>query len=211
MYVIKKAQDFSLLHSISPLLLNESRGKCHLKLKLFITREQQSGLKIRDLLNEFFEVQTLRMNTECSSYVVHGPESPTLMAATLGFCSIIFVIVLVCFNHIVPPEKGSKKTKVKTASLVVDMLLMASFVIALACSTLMEIILRRRRLQKGIPPISQKESEPLDLSSTETRSLLEEHKVHFGQRPNFQGITSFFLFILVNIYYMHGIKFVHME
>ncbi|KAI9108761.1 hypothetical protein K1719_020066 [Acacia pycnantha] len=191
-YVIKKAQDFSLLHSISHLLLKESPGKCHLKLKLFITREKQPGVRITDLVNEFFEVKTLHLNTECSDYAVHGPESPTWMAAILGFCSIIFLIIVVCFNHIVPPEKGSKKFKDKTASSVVDMLLIASLVIALACSTFVGIFLRWRRLQKGIPPISQKESKPLHLSSTETRSTLEEHEVHFGERPNFQDIFGEF-------------------
>ncbi|XP_054804673.1 ferric reduction oxidase 8, mitochondrial [Prosopis cineraria] len=187
-YVIKKAQDFSLLHSISHLLLNESPGKCYLKLKLFVTREKQSGVTVRDLLNEFYEVKTLHLSRECSNYAVHGPDSPTWTAAILGFCSTIFLIVLICLNHIIPPEKGSEKSKDKTPSWVVDMLLMASFVIALACSTLMGIFLRWRRLQKGIPPTSQKEFKPLDLISTETRSTFEEHEVHFGGRPNFQDI-----------------------
>ncbi|KAF7838283.1 ferric reduction oxidase 8, mitochondrial [Senna tora] len=193
-YVIKKAQDFSLLHSISHLLLSQSTEKCHLKLKLFITQEKQSGVRIRDLLNEFFEVKTLNLNTECSNYAIHGLESPTWMAAIAGFCSIVFLFLLICFNHIISPPagKGSKKSKDKTPSWVVDMLLIASFVLALICSTLMAILLRWRRLEKGIPPISQKESTPLDLTSTETRNALEDHEVHFGGRPNFQDIFDEF-------------------
>lgn len=189
MYVIKKAQDFSLLHSISHMLLNQSTERCHLKLELFITQEKLSGVGIRDLINEFLEVKTLHLNTECSNYGVQRLESPTRLAAIAGFCSIIFLIVLICFNHIISPSSGrsSKKSKDKTPSWVVDMLLITSFVIALGCSTLMAIFLRWRKLEKGIPSISQKESGPLDLSSAEARNALEEHQVHFGGRPNFQG------------------------
>lgn len=187
-YVTKKAQDFSLLHSISHMLFNQSPEKCHLKLKLFITQEKQSGVRIRDLMNEFLEVKTLHLNTQCSNYAVHGLESPAWMATIAAFCSIIFLLVLMFLNHIIIPSgKGSKESKDSTPSWVVDMLIVASFVIALACSTLMAIFLRWRRLEKGFPPISKKESKPLDLSSTESRSALEEHEVHFGGRPNFQG------------------------
>ncbi|KAJ1413208.1 Riboflavin synthase-like beta-barrel [Sesbania bispinosa] len=59
-------------------------------------------------------------------------------------------------------------------------------------STLIAVILRWRRLKKGIQPISQKEIEPLDLSSAETRNALEEHEVHYGGRPNFKDIFGKF-------------------
>ncbi|XP_061364878.1 ferric reduction oxidase 8, mitochondrial [Gastrolobium bilobum] len=192
-YVIKKAQDFCLLHSISHLLLNHSTRKFHLNLQLFVTQETQSGVGIRELLNEFFSVRTVHLNMECSNYVAYGPESPTWMAAIAGFCSIIFLIFLIFFNHIIIPSgKRSKLSKDSTPTWVVDLLLIAAFVLALTCSTLMAIILRWRRLKKGIPPISQKEIKPLDLSSAETRNALEEHEVHYGGRPNFKDIFGKF-------------------
>ncbi|XP_020211431.1 ferric reduction oxidase 8, mitochondrial [Cajanus cajan] len=188
-YVIKKAQDFCLLHSISHLLLNQPTENFHLNLKLFVTQETQAEVGTRELLNEFLKVRTLQMNSVCSDYAAYGPESPSWMAVIVGFCSIIFLIFLICFNHfIIPSGKRSKMTKEKTPSWVVDLLLIAAFVLALGCSTSVAAILRWRRLRKGIPQISQREIKPLDLSSDEARNALEEHEVHFGGRPNFKDI-----------------------
>ncbi|KAK7330537.1 hypothetical protein VNO77_24732 [Canavalia gladiata] len=192
-YVIKKAEDFCLLHSISHLLLNQSTENFHFNLKLFVTQETQAGVGIRELLSEFSKIRTLQVNSVSSNYAAYGPESPTWMAAIAGFCSIIFLIFLICFNHIIiPPGKRSKLSKEKTPSWVVDLLLIAAFVLALACSTLMAAILRWRRLRKGIPPISNKEIKAHDLSSAEARNTLEDHEVHFGGRPNFKDIFGKF-------------------
>ncbi|KAG4942762.1 hypothetical protein AAZX31_17G082400 [Glycine max] len=188
-YVIKKAQDFCLLHPISHLLLNQSTEKFHLNLKLFVTQETQAEVGIRELLNEFFKVRTLQVNSMCSNYAAYGPESPSWMAAITGFCSITFLIFVICFNHIIIPSgKRSKMAKEKTPSWVVDLLLIAAFVLALAFSASVAAILRWRRLRKGIPQISHREIQPLDLSSAEARNALEDHEVHFGGRPNFKDI-----------------------
>lgn len=182
------------------MLLKESTENFHLNLKLFVTQETQEGVGIRELFHELFKVRTLELNSFCSSYAAHGPESPAWMAAIAGFCSITFLIFLIIFNHIIiPSEKPSKLSKVKTASWVVDLVLIAAFVLALACSTLVAVILRCRRLKKGIQPISQKEIEPLHRSA-ETSNALEEHEVHFGKRPDFKGsdpIVSSLLFLIV--------------
>ncbi|PNX94931.1 ferric reduction oxidase mitochondrial-like, partial [Trifolium pratense] len=58
--------------------------------------------------------------------------------------------------------------------------------------TLIAIVLRWRRLKKGVRPTSQTEIKPLDLSSAETKNALEEHEVHFGGRPNFKDILGKF-------------------
>ncbi|RDX77169.1 Ferric reduction oxidase 8, mitochondrial [Mucuna pruriens] len=201
-YVIKKAQDFSLLHSISHLLLNQSSENFHLNLKLFVTQETQTGVGIRELLNEFFKVRTVQVNRVCSDYAAHGPESPSWMAAIVAFCSVCFLIFLICFNHIIIPSgKHSKMSKEKTPSWAVDLLLIAAFVLALACSASVAAFLRWRRLRKGIPQISHGEIKPLDLSSAEARNALEEHEVHFGGRPNFKGsdLIVYFLMFLIHI------------
>ncbi|XP_014490602.1 ferric reduction oxidase 8, mitochondrial [Vigna radiata var. radiata] len=188
-YVIKKAEDFCLLHSISHMLLNQSTKSFHLNLKLFVTRETQAGVGIRELLNEFFKARTLQVNSVCSNYAAYGPESPSWMAAIAGFCSITFLIFLICFNHIIIPSgKRSKMDKEKTPSWVVDLLLIAAFVLALACSASVAGFLRWRRLKKGIPQISHREIEALDLCSDEARNALEAHEVYFGGRPNFKEI-----------------------
>ncbi|KAK7389121.1 hypothetical protein VNO78_23953 [Psophocarpus tetragonolobus] len=190
-HVIKKAQDFCMLHSISHLLLNQSTQKFHLNMKLFVTQETQARLGVTELLNEFSKVRTLQMNSVCSNYVAYGPESPSWMAAIAGICSIMFLIFLICFNHIIiPPGKRSKMTKEKSPSWVVDLLLIAAFVLALVCSASIAAILRWRRLRKGIPQLSHGEITPLDLSSAEARNALEEHEVHFGGRPNFKDMFT---------------------
>lgn len=78
-----------------------------------------------------------------------------------------------------------------------DLLLIAAFVIALSCSALIAIVLRWRRLKKGIPKkgvpqTSQMEIKPFDPRSAETKNALEEHEVHFGGRPNFKDILGKF-------------------
>lgn len=198
-HVIKRAQDVCLLHSITHLLLNRSSEKFHLKLKLFVTQETQLSVGITELLNEFVKVKTLQLDSVSSNYyAAYGPESPVWMAAITGGCSITFLIFLICFNHtIVPSEKHSKLSKEKTPSWIVDLLLIAAFVIALSCSALIAIVLRWRRLKKGIPKkgvpqTSQMEIKPFDPRSAETKNALEEHEVHFGGRPNFKDILGKF-------------------
>ncbi|MED6218176.1 hypothetical protein PIB30_024501 [Stylosanthes scabra] len=192
-YVIKKAQDFCLLHPISHLLVNHSTESCHLNLKLFVTQETQAGVGIKELLNEFSKVRTLQLGKVCSNYAVHGPESPSCMAAIAGMSSIIFLVFVICLNHvIIPSGKHSKLLKQKTPSWIVDLLLIAAFVLALTCSSFAAILLRWRRLKKGIQVISEKGMKPLDLSSAEIRNALEEHQVHFGGRPNFEDVFGKF-------------------
>ncbi|CAK8562979.1 unnamed protein product [Lathyrus sativus] len=193
-HVIKRAQDVCLLHSITHLLHNQASRKFHLKLKLFVTQETQLDLGITELLNEFVKVKTLKLDTVSSRYyAAYGLESPVWMAAITGCCSITFLVFLICFNHIIIPfRKKSKLSKEKTSSWIVDLLLIAAFVVALSCSALIAIVLRWRKLKKGIPPMSQKEMKPFDQSSAEIKNDLEEHEVHFGGRPNFKDILGQF-------------------
>jgi hypothetical protein len=204
-HIIKRAQDICLLHSIAHMLVNQTSEKFHLKLKLFVTQETQPGMGITELLNEFVKVKTLQLDSVSSNYyAAYGPESPVWMAAITGCCSITFLVFLICFNHIIiPSEKHSKLSKEKTPSWIVDLVLIAAFVLALSCSTLIAIVLRWRRLKKGVRPTLQTEIKPFDLSSAETKNALEEHEVHFGGRPDFKGsdsnsFASFLVFL--NIY-----------
>ncbi|KAJ7956180.1 Ferric reduction oxidase [Quillaja saponaria] len=193
-YVVKKAQDFCLLHSISPMLLNQSVEKWHLKLNMFVTQEKQAGVTVRELLNELSDIRTVYFSTEGSEYAIYGPESLTWISAIAGLFSIVFLVLLTSFNHVLIPseKKASKVSKENTPSWVADLLLIASFAISIICSASLAIFLRWRKLKKGVPAISRKQGKPLDLSSTQTRSALEEHEIHFGGRPNFQDIFAKF-------------------
>ncbi|KAE8124309.1 hypothetical protein FH972_019207 [Carpinus fangiana] len=191
-FVVKKSQDIYLLNSISSLLQNHSSEGLHLKLKIFVTQEGQSNPTLRECLSDSSQLQTVHLSTKCSNHAIYGLESFLRIAALAGFCCIVFLVSLICLNHIFVPtqKKTSKASKEKTPSWVVDLLLLSSFLIALTCSSLLTIILRRRRLKnETIPPVSHKTGKAMD---TETGSSLEEHEIHFGGRPDFHDIFAKF-------------------
>ncbi|KAL5544112.1 hypothetical protein UlMin_007896 [Ulmus minor] len=193
-FAVRKSQDIGLLNSISPLILDQSAEQLQLKLKVFVTQEEQSGATLRELLNEFSQVQTVQFGTVGSSYAINGLESYLWMAAILGLSSIVFLVFLICFNHIFVPKekKASKSSEEKTPSWVADIIIMSSFVIAIICSTLVAVVVRWRRLNKETPPGLQKQSKIAQPSSIEARGNLEKHEVHFGRRPNFHDIFKNF-------------------
>lgn len=198
-YVVKSSQDICLLNSISHLFLNQSNEKWNLKLKAFVTQEEQSGVTIKELLNDLSLVRTVGFSTK-SNYAVHGVESPLRMAALIGICSVVFFIFLICLSHIyLPSEKKGvaaaeklavhskeKVPKEKTPSWVADLIILSSFIIAITCTTLVAIILRWRRLKKELPPVS-----PIQSKGITTMVPSEEHEIHFGGRPNFEGTLIF--------------------
>ncbi|KAF5743732.1 putative ferric-chelate reductase [Tripterygium wilfordii] len=204
-YVVKRSHEICLLNSISSLLVNQPSKKWHLKLKVFVTQEERPVATIRELLNDLSLIRTVNFSSTDSSYPVHGLESPLWMAAMAGLASLVFLIFMVCFNHVfvhsdeksafsmkvaVPSKK--KADKEKTPSWVADLLIILSFILAITCSSLVAIMIRWRRLKKEIVPVSQKQGKPLDLSSMDTRGVVEEDEIHFGRRPNFPDILSEF-------------------
>ncbi|KAK6249557.1 hypothetical protein SCA6_003562 [Theobroma cacao] len=205
-YVVKKSQDIGLLNSVSSLLQNQPSQKWHLKLEVFVTQEKQSGATVGEILSETSQVQTVHLGTKGPIYAIHGPESLLRIAALAGIASIVFFVFVICFNNIfVPSEKKSvhslkvalssknKAPKEKSPSWVADILIISSFIISLACTTLVAIILRWRKVKKEIPLVSQREEKVKELGSTETKGAVEEHEVHFGGRPNLEDVFSKFL------------------
>lgn len=197
-FAVKKAQDICLLNSISPLIFNQPAEKCHLKVKVYVTQEEQSGVTVREvLLNESSRVQTINFGIKSSIYPVTGLESPLWLAAIAGISFILFLIFLIIFNHIfIPSQKNA--TKEKTPSSVADLLIICSFITVLMCIIFVAFIIKRRRLKQQSPPVFQKQGKALEISPTEARDALEEHEIHFGGRPNFEGTNyiRFFPFYL---------------
>ncbi|KAI8543758.1 hypothetical protein RHMOL_Rhmol08G0242900 [Rhododendron molle] len=186
-YVVKKSQDICLLESVLPSLLNQKSEQFHLKLKVFVTQEQ-SGATIRELVNEFSRVETVNFDIQCSKYATFGLERPLWMAAIIGLSSIVFLIVLCCFND----AFFHPVSKPKYPSSVIDLLLICSFSIAIMCGTFVAIVLRWRKLQKGLPISSQKSVKEIKPSLLESSHALEEHEIHFGGRPKLQDVFSQF-------------------
>lgn len=187
-YTVKKSQDISLLNPISHLLLNQSAEKWQLKLKVFVTQDEQSGATIRGLLNDFCQVQVVNFATPRSSYAAHGLENLRWMAAMAGLSVVMFLVFLSSLNHAFLPSQ-EKSSKQKNPSWVADILLLCSFIMAILCSTLVAVVLRWRNLRRETPSVSPKEGKSKD-DLMETRgTALEDHEIHFGGRPNFQGTT----------------------
>ncbi|KAG8378788.1 hypothetical protein BUALT_Bualt07G0021400 [Buddleja alternifolia] len=182
-YTIKNSQDICLLNPILPQLLDIEQF--HIKLKVFVTRENQIGTTLREVLNDIPHTQTTNFSTKCTNYASYGSERLEWTAVITSVSSITFLLSLLCFNHfIIPP--GEKQ---KNPSSVIDILLMCSFIIAIIFGTSTAIIIRRRRLKKGLQSFSDKS---VKKSSPETSRDLDEHEIHFEGRPNFQDIFSDF-------------------
>ncbi|CAL9014092.1 unnamed protein product, partial [Prunus brigantina] len=185
-YVVKKSQDICLLNSISPLIFGQPAEKCLLKVKVFVTQEEQSDATVRELVNEFSQVQTVNFGTKFLNFSISELENSLWMAAIAGISSILFLIFLIMFNHIFVPSQKNP-TKEKTPSWVADLLIISSFILALICSIFVGLVIRWRRLKKQIPPTLQKQSKALEKGSTQASDALEEHEIHFGGRPNFEA------------------------
>lgn len=191
-FAVKKAQDICLLNSISPLIFNQPAEKCRLKVKVYVTQEEQSGVTVRQVLaHESSRVQTTNFGIKSSSSAITGLESSLWMAAIAGISSILFLIFLIIFNHIFIHSQ-KKDTEGKTPSSVVDLLIICSFFAAIMCIIFLGLIIRWRRLKKQNPPVLQKQGKALETSPTEARDDLEEHEIHFGGRPNFEDIFAKF-------------------
>lgn len=193
-YVVKKSQDVCVLNLVSPLILNQSAEQLHLKLKVFVTQEQQSGATLGELLNEYSQVETVQFSRDGSSYAIKGLESFISMAGIAALASIVFLVFLICFSHIFLPDqkKSPKASKEKYSSSVSDLIIILSFVIAMICSSLVAIVVRWRRLKREPSQFVEKQVKSWQPSSIEAGGDLDKHEIHFTGRPNFQDIFTKF-------------------
>ncbi|KAF3436937.1 hypothetical protein FNV43_RR19690 [Rhamnella rubrinervis] len=91
-FVVKKSQDICLLNSISPLILEKSAEQSHLKLRIFVTQERQSGEALGELLNVFSQVETMHFGTDSTKYAVNGLENSLWIAAIAGVSSVLALV-----------------------------------------------------------------------------------------------------------------------
>lgn len=187
-YSIKKSQDVCLLDPILPQLLDIEQF--HMKLKVFVTRENQIGVTLREVFNNVPEAQTANFSRADTTYAVHGPERLLWMAAVTFMSSVIFLVSFIVFNRFVIPP-AQKLASQKNSSSQTDLLLVCSFGIAVISAAIMAITLRWKRVTNGIQLFSDKQSKAVKQSSVEASRDLDEHEIHFGGRPIFQGSISF--------------------
>lgn len=191
-HTIKKSQEICLLDPILPQLL--AAEKFHIKLKVFVTRENQIGTTLREVLNNNIpEIQTTNFSTKHSSHATYGTESLFWMAAFAMTSSLMFLIVLVCCNHyIITP---AKKPFCQKNSSLVDLLVVCSFAIAMVTTSSMAVVIRWKRLREGNELFPDKQRKSLKHSIVEASRELDIHEIHFGERPKFPGTISITLVI----------------
>lgn len=188
-YVVKTSHDLSMLNSVSAHLLNQLTGKGYLKLKMFVTQEEECSTSVRDLLQEMSQVRRAFFNTKQSNYTMPRPASLLWKATIVGIFSVVFMASLVCLNHwFLPSEKPTSKKKIP--SWISDVTITCSFIIATFFSTLATILLRWKQRKSEALVVSQEKAMGTEQQSV---GVPEEHEIHFGQRPNFEGIVPSFL------------------
>ncbi|RWR80120.1 ferric reduction oxidase 8, mitochondrial [Cinnamomum micranthum f. kanehirae] len=187
-YVVKTSHDLSMLNSVSAHLLNQLTGKGYLKLKMFVTQEEECSTSVRDLLQEMSQVRRAFFNTKHSNYTMPRPASLVWKATIVGIFAVVFMASLVCLNHwFLPTEKPTSKKKIP--SWISDVTITCSFIIATFFSTLATILLRWKQRKSEALVVSQEKAMGTEQQSV---GVPEEHEIHFGQRPNFEDIFSKF-------------------
>lgn len=183
-YTIKKSQDVCLLESVLPQLLDIEQFR--VKLKVFVTRENQIGTTLREVLNAIPESQITNFSTANTSHAAHGPERLLWMAAVTVFSSAIFLLSLIVFSRFVITP-GQTPAAQKNPSSQIDLLLICSFMIAIIFGAIIAITIRWKQVTNELELFSDKQSKAVKQSSLEASRDLDEHEIHFGERPNFQG------------------------
>ncbi|XP_057804279.1 ferric reduction oxidase 8, mitochondrial isoform X2 [Salvia miltiorrhiza] len=192
-YSIKKSQDVCLLDPILPQLLDIEQF--HTKLKVFVTRENQIGVTLREVFNDVPKAEITNFSTANTTYAVHGPERLLWMAAVTVISSVMFLISLVIFNRFVISPAQKPAAAQKKSSTQTDLVLVCSFTIAIISAAIMAIAIRWKRvtiLTNELQFFSNKQSKAVKQSSLEASRDLDEHEIHFGGRPIFQDIISNF-------------------
>ncbi|XP_010533458.1 PREDICTED: ferric reduction oxidase 8, mitochondrial isoform X2 [Tarenaya hassleriana] len=209
LFVVKTCQDISMLIPISSILSKPI--DVHLKLKVYVTREKHSTSTLRELLSRSV-VQTVCFGPAgCSGFPVLGPESSRWLATLLGITVIAFIIALIGLSHVlIPAEKmknvagsmklvasgGNKIAKEKSPSWVADLVIIASYFIALTIAGLLATIQHRRQRQRQRDTLnmsSAEEQKARDRNLIESTSAhVDEHEIHCGERPDFEEIFSEF-------------------
>ncbi|KAL4566620.1 hypothetical protein LXL04_030740 [Taraxacum kok-saghyz] len=187
-YITKKRNSIGMLNSVLPLITNKNNKDFHLKLKVYITQEPQSGTKLSELINEFSQLETINFDTGRISYSPNGYGSSLILAAIIGFSSILFLAFLIILSHtFLPPS-----SKEKNPSSSIDLVLICAFILSIIITTIVSIVLKLKHLKKQPPLMGIKyEGKEIQPSSFQSRNL-DEHELHFGARPGFEEIFSKF-------------------
>lgn len=194
-YITKIRNNIGILNSVLPLLTNKNTKEFNLKLKTYVTQETHSGATVSELIREFSQVETINFDTGKISYSPNGCGSSLLMAAIVGFSSILFFGFLIIFSNVFLPQPKKASSKEKYVSSSVDLILICAFVLSIVISTIVFLVLRSKDLKKQHPLMAfNHRGKEMQAGSFQSKGL-DEHEVHFGARPDFHGIYFFSVFL----------------
>lgn len=198
-YAVKKSQDLSMLAPVSTLLLNQPADLGHVRLRLFVTKEEGPWTSVEEMLHELSQVKIITLDHDSSGDGVPSPEGLLAKATITGLASIVFLVSVVCLTHVFI-HKGKRASQIKTPSCISDALVICSFVIATGCSTTVAIILymwRKSLKDYHAPAASHKNVTSSQINTEGMLEVLGKHEINFGQRPNLSGnILNSSLFVL---------------
>lgn len=194
-HIVKNSEDISLLNTISHLLVqNKMSQRWHLNVKVYVTQESGFNATLGDVLARLPQSRTIHFASGSPIRVVYGQESCLWKAALVGITSVVFFVLLLCFNHTIIPsqrekessDSGKMATTGKNPSWLSDILIIAAFVIALMCSGLVAIVLRWKGVKKETAFVSLNKGK---VEKDDTKGLIDiDHQVYFGGRPNLKDV-----------------------
>ncbi|CAA7043330.1 unnamed protein product [Microthlaspi erraticum] len=206
-FAVRTFQEMNMLIPIYSVLFNPIHN-LSLKVKVFVTQEKKHS-NGPTTLQEFLaqsQVQSVHLGTDedYSRFSILGPESFRRLATLVLVTLVAFLSLLIGLSHIFIPSEHKKHSQsmklaapgaIKTAkekvpSWVPDLVIIVSYAVAITIGGLAATILQWRR-QKQHREAPKEEVNPMERNFTEVIPV-EEHQIHFGERPKFEEILSEF-------------------
>lgn len=205
-FAVRTFQDINMLIPISSILFKPTNN-LNLKIKVFVTQEKKHSNETTTL-QEFLaqsQVRSIHLGSDedYPRFPILGPESFRWMAILVLITMLMFVGLLVGFSHFFIPSEhknhsqsmklaasGAIKTaKEKIPSWIPDLVIIVSYVIAITTGGLAATILQWRRQHGEAPRMYKEEAKRQERNTKLIPSApSDEHGIHTGERPKFEGI-----------------------
>lgn len=201
-FAVRTFQEMNMLIPIYSILFNPIHN-LSLKVKVFVTQEKKHS-NGPTTLHEFLaqsQVQSIHLGTDedYSRFSILGPESFRRLATLVLVTVVTFLSLLIGLSHFFIPSEHKKQSQsmklaasgaIKTAkekvpSWVPDLVIIVSYAVAITVGGLAATLLQWRR-QKQYREAPKEEVDTMERNFTELIPI-EEHEIHIGERPKFEG------------------------
>ncbi|KAJ3701664.1 hypothetical protein LUZ61_005369 [Rhynchospora tenuis] len=192
-YCIKRTQDLSMLTPISSLLYAPSPELKNLKMKIFVTQDEESPGTAFKLLDETLQSEKDTFGTERSHISVGTVQEGLLWRATVAAISFtVFLVSLVLLSNIFVHQVHGKPSRKADPSWINELLVLAAFIIAMSCSAVATVLFSHQSSRKKHKDIKYSESTKQG-SNYETDKMCSspiKPEMYFKQRPIFSEVLS---------------------